>query len=92
MKTVLNLKIEKSLKTEAQLVAEGFGIPLGTIINALLRQLVHTKEISLNMSGEPTPFLRSVLRESEAELAKDKINIVSESLEGKDFIKKLRKL
>lgn len=92
MKTVLNLKIEKSLKNEAQLVAEGFGIPLGTIINALLRQLVHTKEISLNMSGEPTPFLRSVLRESEAELEKDKINIVSESLEGKDFIKKLRKL
>ena len=73
-------------------MAEGFGIPLGTIINALLRQLVHTKEISLNMSSEPTPFLRSVLRESEAELEKDKINIVSESLEGKDFIKKLRKL
>jgi addiction module RelB/DinJ family antitoxin len=89
--TVLNLKIEKALKTEAQAVAEAFGIPLGTIINALLRQLVHTKEISLNVSGEPTPFLKSVIRESEDEFAKDKTNR-SESLEGKDFIKKLKKL
>ncbi len=94
MKTVLNLKIEKSLKTEAQLVAEGFGIPLGTIINALLRQLVHTKEISLNMSGEPTPFLRSVLRESEAELEKDTSDTSSaqKSLTGTDFIRKIKKL
>ncbi len=91
MKTVLNLKIEKSLKNEAQAVAETFGIPLGTIINALLRQLVHTKEISLNMSGEPTPFLKSVIKESESEFVKDKINR-STPLEGKDFIRKLKKL
>jgi antitoxin component of RelBE/YafQ-DinJ toxin-antitoxin module len=91
MKTVLNLKIEKTLKTEAQLVAEGFGIPLGTIVNALLRQFVRTKEISLNMSYEPTRFLQSVIKESEADLAKDKANR-PESLGGKDFIKKLKKL
>ncbi len=91
MKTVLNIKIEKSLKTEAQAVAETFGIPLGTIVNALLRQLVHTKEISLNMSGEPTPFLKSVIKDSESEFAKSEINRPT-SLEGKDFIKKLKKL
>ncbi|MBP6975060.1 MAG: type II toxin-antitoxin system RelB/DinJ family antitoxin [Candidatus Pacebacteria bacterium] len=91
MKTVLNLKIDKTLKTEAQLVAEGFGIPLGTIVNALLRQFVRTKEISLNMSYEPTPFLQSVIRESEIETAKDNKNGDS-PLEGKNFIKKLKKL
>ncbi len=94
MKTVLNLKMEKSLKTEAQHIAEEFGIPLGTIINALLRQFVRTKEISLDMSYKPTPFLQSILREAEAEMARN-IGLKTEGTgpkEGADFIKKLKKL
>lgn len=91
MKTVLNLKIEKSLKTEAQLVAGAFGIPLGTIVNALLRQFVRTKEISLNMNYKPTPFLQSILREAEAELIRNSSS-KADALEGADFVKKLKKL
>lgn len=91
MKTVLNLKIEKTLKTEAQLVAEAFGIPLGTIINALLRQFVRTKEISLNMDYKPTPFLKSILREAEAELIRNGSSS-ADAMEGADFVKKLKKL
>ncbi|MCF7865684.1 MAG: hypothetical protein K9M11_04220 [Candidatus Pacebacteria bacterium] len=91
MKTVLNLKIEKSLKLEAQEIAENFGIPLGTILNALLRQFVRTKEISLDMSYRPTPFLQSILKEAEAELLRTGSHSI-EKLESKEFIKKLKKL
>ncbi len=91
MKTVMNLKIEKSLKLEAQQIAEAFGIPLGTILNALLRQFVRTKEISLDMSYKPTPFLQAILREAEAELARNGMD-EAETQRGEDFIKKLKKL
>ena len=68
-KTILNIKTEKVLKIEAQKTAEEFGIPLGTIMNAFLRQFVRTKEINLDMSPRPSKLLVEAIREAESEMA-----------------------
>lgn len=70
MKTILNIKTDKSLKLKAQKTAEEFGIPLGTIMNAFLRQFVRTKEISLNLSYHPTKHLVDTIAEAHEDLKK----------------------
>ncbi|MCX6703374.1 MAG: type II toxin-antitoxin system RelB/DinJ family antitoxin [Candidatus Zambryskibacteria bacterium] len=44
MKTMINIKTDKDIKLKAQKVAEDLGLPLGTILNAYLRELIRTKE------------------------------------------------
>ena len=68
-KTILNIKTDKVLKIEAQKTAEEFGIPLGTIMNALLRQFVRTKEINLDMSPRPSKLLIDAINEAESEMS-----------------------
>lgn len=56
-KTVLNIKTERKLKRRAQKVARGLGLPLGTIMNAYLREFVREKRIVFSMP--PTPNIRT---------------------------------
>ena len=89
MKTVLTVKTDKSLKLQAQKTAEEFGIPLGTILNAFLRQFVRNKEISLDISYQPTKYLMDILNEAENDFKKDLIN---GPFDGDKLIKHLKKL
>lgn len=64
--------MDKSLRDSAKEVAAEIGIPFGTIINALVRQFVRTKEIRLSSEYNPTPYLRSVLAEGMREYSEQK--------------------
>lgn len=44
-KTVVTIKTEKTLKEKAQKIAKELGFPLGTLINAFLRQFVRNKTV-----------------------------------------------
>lgn len=89
MKTVLTIKTDQSLKLQAQKIAEEFGIPLGTILNAFLRQFVRNKEISLNISYQPTKYLSDILNEAESDFKK---GLVNGPFGGDEFINHLKKL
>jgi addiction module RelB/DinJ family antitoxin len=49
--TVLNVKIDKTLKEQAQAVAKSLGLPISTIVAASLRDVVRTR--SITFSAEP---------------------------------------
>lgn len=71
MKTILNIKTDKELKEAAQETAKDIGIPLGTAINAFLKQFVRDKEITLSSNNSvPTPYLQNIIREAEKEYAR----------------------
>jgi len=53
MNTVLNFKTDKRLKQEAKKVAQGLGLPLGTIMNHYLKELVREKKVLF--TSHPTP-------------------------------------
>ncbi len=89
MKTVLTIKTEKSVKDQARKTAEEFGIPLGTIINAFLRNFVRNKELSLDISHKPSKYLRGVIEESRKEYEKGDYH---GPFIGEEFIKHLKKL
>jgi addiction module RelB/DinJ family antitoxin len=89
-KTILNIKTEKSIKREAQKVAEELGIPLGTAINAFLKQFVREREITLSLNtAVPTPYLQRVIQEAEHEYAQQG---VAKPMTGDAFIAHLKKL
>ena len=72
-KTLMTIKTEKSLKVAAQKTAENLGFSLGTLVNAYLRQLVRTKEISFSANYQPSQRLVRSLRGAEKELSSGKL-------------------
>lgn len=62
-KTLLNIKIEKKLKQNAQKVAHELRLPLGTIINAYLRELVHEKRVVFSVPELPNIHTQNLLQQ-----------------------------
>jgi addiction module RelB/DinJ family antitoxin len=89
-KTILNIKIDKKIKEEAQKVSKELGLPLGTTITAFLKQFIREKEIVLS-SNEYTPssYLQGVIREAEKEYFRGD---ASGPFNQKDFISHLKSL
>lgn len=65
MDTTLTIKLPKKLHQEAKKTAGQLGIPLTTVTNALLRQFVLDKEITLSLK-RPNASLASAIEELEA--------------------------
>lgn len=64
-KVVINFKVDKTVKEEAQKIAKELGIPLSGIVNAQLRQLIRTRVFELNATPEMSPFLVGIVEEIE---------------------------
>ena len=75
-KTLLTVKTDKSLKLAAQEVAGELGFSLGTLVNALLRQFVRTKEVNVSIDEYvPNKKLIASLRKAEKEFASGKMPV-----------------
>ncbi len=72
--TILNIKTDKVLKSEAQKVATELGVPLTTVVNAFLKQFVRDKEITLSANEyRPTPYLEELIADARTEYATGKV-------------------
>lgn len=60
-KTLLNIKTDKKLKTEAQTAARELGVPLGTIINAYLKEFIREKRVIFSATPAPNRRTRKLL-------------------------------
>ena len=61
-KTVLNIKTDKKVKEEAQNAARELGLPLGTIVNAYLRDLAREKRVVFSVPPTPNRRTQELLR------------------------------
>ena len=68
--TILSLKTKKYVKELAQLRAQQLGIPLGTLVNAFLRNLGQTGEVHFTIAEPVTPKMAKVIEEMRIESAK----------------------
>lgn len=71
-KTVLNIKTDKSVKEEAQRAAKELGLPLGTIVNAWLRELAREKRVVFSVPPTPNLRLQKLLGKIRGEMRKRK--------------------
>lgn len=67
--TVMSVKTDKKLKKEAQSIAKQMGIPLGTIMNAFLRQFVHNKTVFFTLEG--SEVMTKAMEQSLAKIEND---------------------
>lgn len=67
--TILSLKTKKQVKELAQLRAKQLGIPLGTLVNAFLRDLGQTGEVHFTIAEPITPKMAKIIQEMRAEIA-----------------------
>lgn len=61
MKTIINIKSDKDIKEKAQKIAKDLGLPLSTLINAYLRQLIRNEEIHFSTAPKMTKELEETV-------------------------------
>lgn len=64
MDTTLTIKTKKELRDEAKKTAEKLGLPLSTVVNALLKQFTRDKEIVLSLNVPNARTQRALRRAS----------------------------
>ncbi|HLC91971.1 MAG TPA: hypothetical protein VJC09_02880 [Candidatus Saccharimonadales bacterium] len=68
MKTVISVKTDKETKEQAQAVAMSIGIPLSTLINAYLKDLVITGRVEFTAAEQMTPQMERIIEGIELEI------------------------
>lgn len=87
--TVINLKIDKRTKKEAQKVAEEFGVSLSSLIKAYLRQLIRTQKTILTTEEKPTEYMLEALRESKEDIKAGRVVSFNNLDKAIDYFEKL---
>lgn len=68
--TTMSFKIDKTLKSRAQATAKAIGIPLSTLINAYLNDVVATGRVEFTAAEQMTPQMERIIEQVEGEIAR----------------------
>lgn len=89
MKTQVNLKIDSSVKRDAQRRASELGLSLSSLVNVTLKQFARTGEIELSVAPKMTSYLEDIVKESRAEFelgkAKGPFRTAEDMMKSLDF-------
>ena len=88
MKTQVNLKIDSSVKKNAQKRAKELGLSLSSVVNATLSQFARTGELQLSVAPRMTPFLENLVKEARTEYEAGKLKVYENA---DDFLESLNK-
>ena len=72
MKTLLNIKMDVEVKKGVKEIAEELGLPLSTIVNAYLKQLLRERRVSFMLPLKPNTKTLKLLRQARADYKKSK--------------------
>lgn len=82
--SVINIRTDAEIKSQAQAIAENLGLNLSTVINAYLRQLIRTQRVSFGLNEEPTDYLLETLRSSRKDIEEGLVSSVFDDAEKAD--------
>jgi len=71
---VINIRVNKNLKTQAQRLAEELGFSLSSLINAYLKQITRTKTVGFSASEDPSRYLIESLKRSEEDIKAGRVS------------------
>ncbi len=63
-KTVINIKLSKSLKQDAQALADEIGVPLSTVVVANLKEFVRSRSLTVSALPRLKPEVEKELGEA----------------------------
>jgi len=87
MKTQVNLKIDNTVKEQAQKMASELGLSLSSVVNAILKQFARNGELELSTSPRATPFLEDLVAEARKDYAEGRTSGPFDNIE--DLMKHL---
>jgi addiction module RelB/DinJ family antitoxin len=87
--SVVNVKVDKQVKKQAQEVAEDLGFSLSSLVNGFLRQLIRSKTVNFSMGFEPTTYLEELLLESGKQVKKGDVVSFSTADDAIKYVEKL---
>ncbi|MEK7609974.1 MAG: type II toxin-antitoxin system RelB/DinJ family antitoxin [Patescibacteria group bacterium] len=68
MKTVINIKVDKEIKTRAFEVAQSMSLPLSTIINAFLKKFIADQSVTFTAPLIPNKRLTKIWKQVEKDI------------------------
>ena len=71
-KTIINIKVSKALKQDAQDLADEIGVPLTTVITASLKEFVRSRSLTVSAFPRLKPEIERELNEAVADLKRGK--------------------
>lgn len=84
---VINVRTSKTMKEQAQKVAESLGFSLSSLIKAYLKQLVKAKSVHFSLEDEvPNQQLHNVLQEAERDRKAGKSMKFTSAREALDYL------
>ena len=91
--TVMSVKTDKKLKEKAQKIAKEMGFPLGTLINAFLRQFIKSKTVYFTIAPAETmnKAMEKELEKIENDIKKE-LNLSPQFENMKDALNYLKKV
>ena len=84
--TTLHIKTDIKTRDDAKKLAENFGFSLTSLVNALLKQVVRTKRLDLNLEENPTPYMIKALKQSEEDVKKGRVISFKNPQEAIDYV------
>ena len=71
---VINIRTDARIKAQAQRVAKEAGLTLSGLINFLIRTVVKTKKLEVDLNETPSPYLIESLKESEEDIKAGRVS------------------
>jgi antitoxin component of RelBE/YafQ-DinJ toxin-antitoxin module len=90
-KTIFNVKLDKSLKHDAQALADELGVPLSTIVIANLKEFVRSRSLTISALPRLKPEIEAELGEAIDDYRKGKSvsPVLHDPETVADYLKKL---
>jgi addiction module RelB/DinJ family antitoxin len=71
--TSVHIKIEPTLKEQAQRLADELGLSLSALMKVLLKQFIRTKHLSIGINEIPNKHLSKSLKQSDDDIKAGKV-------------------
>ena len=84
MKTIINIKADKDVKTKAQKIAKDLGLSLSVVVNAQLKQFILDEAIYFSTQPTMSPRLEKLVSQVERDIKKGQ-NISRPFSSGKEM-------
>jgi addiction module RelB/DinJ family antitoxin len=84
--TSLHIKIEPAVKERAQRTADELGLSLSSVVKALLKQFIRTKQLSVSLREIPNALLRKELQQAEEDIKAGRVISFAAGKDALDYL------
>ena len=71
--TSLHIKIDDSLKGQAQDLADQLGLSLSVVVKVLLKQFIRARNISVGLDEEPTEYFKQLMKQADSDVHEGRV-------------------